>query len=234
MAWTVITGASSGIGKAVAETLAPLPSSQLLLIARRADKLEELANFLSKRARAEISYLAFDVSRAAEDTRFKDWLNSTREVKDLVNAAGIGKFNRLNDLSVKDFREIIATNLEGLFLMTQQFVQYTDPQQKIRTVVNVSSDADHLGFNSATAYCASKFGVRGLSRVWQTELREQKVRVCNLSPGRVDTHFNDKKPGMRLGALAATDVAQVICFLLNCSDNIEITQVSLDSMSRSL
>ena len=230
--WTVITGASSGIGEAVAEQLARLDYSDLLLISRRSEALEALAFSLSKITSKKIECLDLDVSSETCRNRFGQWLKLNPSAKNLVNSAGHGIFGETTKLTKCDFQSVVSTNLEGLYFVSQEFIKGSDPGVGVRTIVNVSSDADATGFPDASIYGASKGAVRALSRAWQSELRSESIRVCNLSPGRVDTHFNNKKPGMRPGALLASEVAEVIVFALTCSANIDLLQIDLESLSR--
>lgn len=233
MAWTVISGASSGIGAAVAEVLARDTDMKLLLLSRREAHLSEACRRLREQYAGAVEYIALDVRFLRSTTRFTEWLAAHSDVRNLVNCAGIGVFAPTRSMSWHAFHSVIATNLEGAFLLTQQFVRGTCPSPGTRrTIVNVCSDAAHKGFSDAAAYCASKSGMAGLSRAWQVELREHGFGVCDLRPGRVDTCFNCKSPGMRPGSLSAAEVAEVVKFVLTCSANIEITRVSIDSMSR--
>ncbi len=148
-----------------------------------------------------------------------------------MNSAGIGRFGATPDFSSEHWRELLHVNLSVPFALIQAAAR-RQLHDNVFTVINVSSDADTLGFRDAAAYCGSKGALLSMSRALQAELRTKNMRVCVISPGRVDTRFNNRLPGDRPGALAADHVAEVIEFALTCSPNIELTEIRLDSMQR--
>lgn len=227
----VISGASSGIGRATAIRLARKTTHQLILAGRNADRLSILQR--------DCLHYGVDVITCLGDLRDKAYVaqlvrlcGSLRPIIGLVNCAGVGYFGATFGFSDVAWDEIIAINLTATFLLCREIGQIMAGQHQLGTIVNVSSDADRIGFRNAAAYCASKGAVLTMSRALQLEMQPVGVRVSVISPGRVDTHFNQKRPGMRNGALAASDVAEVIEFIITCSANIELLEIRMESMSR--
>src|SRR5207248_1985004 len=97
----------------------------------------------------------------------------------LINNAGIGLFLPVLEMSAEDFDRVLAVNLRGVFLMTQAVLPRM-MQRKSGTIVTISSLAGRNGFQSGAAYCASKFGVRGLMQSLFLEARESNIRVITV------------------------------------------------------
>ncbi|QOI45244.1 SDR family oxidoreductase (plasmid) [Leptospira interrogans serovar Canicola] len=226
----IITGASSGIGEALARHLAYSKKSNIILNGRNKEKLIELKSELSNNVSVEI--VAGNLNDHVIIDEIMEIATNCNSIGALVNCAGIGYFESLDNFDLNKFNEVISTNLTSVFKLIQEVVKILTVQNKNSTIVNVSSDADEIPFLNASAYCASKAGLKLMTKSLAMELAPKGIRLCTVSPGRVDTYFNGKKPGMRPGALSAQEVAEVIDFVMHCSQNIEIQEVRLDSMSR--
>jgi NAD(P)-dependent dehydrogenase (short-subunit alcohol dehydrogenase family) len=228
----VITGASSGIGQATAYRLARRERmTSLILHGRNEERLASVAG--------ECEALGASVVICAGDLRSGDSLDELIAVckrqahlRALVNNAGAGSFASMDQLPPRAWEDMLRLNLTVPFLLTRALISQLKGGSEPSTVVNVSSDGDSLPFVNATAYCASKAGLLALSRTAALELRALSVRICTVSPGRVDTCFNGKHPGMRPGSLQPDEVAEVIEFAIYCSHNIELQEIRVDSMSR--
>ncbi len=226
----LITGASSGIGQATALRLARR-SVPLILHGRDEARLTAVAG--------ECETLGAAVVVCCGDLRSDAGLDELiatcgrqGDLRALVNNAGAGSFASMDQLSPRAWGDMLRLNLTVPFLLTRALFPRLKSGCETPTVVNVSSDADSLPFVNATAYCASKAGLLAFSKTAALELRAMSVRVCTVSPGRVDTCFNGKQPGMRPGSLHPDEVAEVIEFAIYCSRNIELQEIRLDSMSR--
>lgn len=194
--------------------------------------LKDLADELRAEGNPCIEVFPADVADPEASERINAWLAEDNRVNALVNSAGIGRFGPIAAMNRGDIEDVITTNLTGLLLFSQPIISQMRSFPGVKTVVNVSSDCENVGFPDASVYGATKGGLHALSKAWQSELRQYGIRVCNIAPGRVDTHFNNKTPGMRPGALTADEVAAVIEFTIKCPDNIELRQIEIDSMSR--
>ena len=181
----LITGGSSGIGKATAKQLAA-QGAVVSITGRDKSKLDRVAS--------EINAIPIhlDVTKYNNiAVKVLDAFHSMGGIDVLVNNAGIGSFSKLDEIKVSDFEEVFSTNIYGLTMMTQEVVKFFKTQQ-FGTIINVGSTASTNGFASGSVYCASKFALRGLSSCWRHELRRDNIRVMLVNPSEVPTAFNNK------------------------------------------
>lgn len=228
----VITGASSGIGAATALRLSKRTDLRLLLHGRDPSRLASVASSCRSTGLALVYEQSSDLTHTDAVPRLINEAARLRPVAGLVNCAGVGYFAHAVQLADFPWDQTIAVNLTVIFQLCRALAPLLIADAVGGNIVNLSSDADSQPFPAAAAYCASKAGLLGLSKVLQNELSPQGLRVCVISPGRVDTRFNGKSPGMRPGALSPDNVAEVIEFALFCSPNIELTEIRLDSLGR--
>jgi len=207
----VITGASSGIGKATAVEFAQ-KSASVVLAARRLEKLVELQEYILTFNKKCICVRA-DVSNAADVAALFDraWEEFGR-VDILVNNAGRGLKCELVDIAVEDWRAVIDTNLTGVFLCTAEAARRMKQKNTAGHIITVCSIAGLFGAATYSAYCASKHGVRGFLKAVKGELKKYNIRLSTIYPARVDTEFFDiyhKRPDKRQ-MLDARDIARYI------------------------
>jgi len=182
----LITGGSSGIGKATAEML--ISNGAIVCITGRDNsKLDSVASDLNAIP------IHLDVSKYNQIAiKTLDAFHSMGGLDVLINNAGIGEFSKLEDIKLNQFENIFATNVFGLTMLTQEVVKFFKTQQH-GTVINIGSSASTKGFPSGSVYCASKFALRGLTECWRHELRRDNIRVILVNPSEVTTAFNNKK-----------------------------------------
>lgn len=179
----VVTGASQGIGAAIAEVFAAeVPGVRLALVARSAKNLARVARACEAAgARAEV--FAADVGDADQVAAMAEAvLARLKRVDVLINNAGSFRPAAFLDTSVADFDAMLHANLRSVFLVSKAFV----PGMVARgrgDVFNMSSIAGLGPYPNAAAYTAAKFGVTGLSQVMRAELKDKGVRVCCVHPG---------------------------------------------------
>jgi NADP-dependent 3-hydroxy acid dehydrogenase YdfG len=227
----IITGGSSGIGEAVAIRFARRRDWAILLAGKTEHKVNSAFARCHQLTDAPIDTVVGDIrdDRVSEEIILK--ASALGELRAVVNSAGFGSFASLVDMKGEKVRELFEVNVLALLRVCQLATPILC-QNGGGTIVNISSDADRVGFSGATAYCGTKAAVLGASRALQTELRSLGIRVTVISPGRVDTYFNQKKPGMRPGAIAADEVAEVVEFAVTCNSNMELTEIRIDSLTR--
>ncbi|WP_337844748.1 SDR family oxidoreductase [Thermus sp.] len=203
----LVSGASRGIGKAVAEAL-HREGYAVGLLARDGERLKALAEALGERALP----LVGDVRRE------EDWARAVAALREafgglnvLVNNAGIGIFKPVAELSPGELKEVLEVNLVGPFLGLKAALPLLKEREGV--VVNIASLAGKNPFKGGAAYNASKFGLLGLMGAAMLELREEGVRVVNILPGSVDTGFAGNAPG-QAWKLAPQDVAEAVLFAL--------------------
>ena len=213
-----ITGAGSGIGRAVARMFAA-EGALLVLIGRRADKLKNVVDEVcAGGGRAE--FLALDVCRRElVETAAAGFLERHERVDVLVNNAGLNvRGRRLNTLKGEDWDEVIQTNLTGAFNMIRAVLPAMRRQQD-GLIVNVSSmAARRVSGIAGTAYTASKHGMNGLSLSVSAEEGGNGIRCTALMPGVVNTEILEKRAVSysaeeRARMVQPEDIAQAVRFL---------------------
>jgi NAD(P)-dependent dehydrogenase (short-subunit alcohol dehydrogenase family) len=182
----VVTGASSGIGRAAAERLAAA-GARVALWARRGDELASLARELGEGAVAVPCDVA-DPAAVAEAARRSE--ASIGLVNGLINAAGVADPRPLARLDPEAWRRTIAVNLSGSFHTCHAIATRLRQDGAGGSIVNIGSELSAMGAPSYSAYCASKFGVVGLTKALAAELAPE-IRVNVLCPGPVDTPMLD-------------------------------------------
>lgn len=185
----VITGAGSGIGAAVAHALATA-GARLVLAGRRADRLHALAATLPADCVRIVVPTDVGDEHAVQHLMGRA-VEEFGTIDVLVNNAGYGAFKPITEMTADEFDGIIRTNLRGVFLC-MKYALPTMYRRRSGTVVTISSVAGHHGFAGGGAYCASKFGVTGLTESVFHEARANDVRIVTISPGSVDTPFFDE------------------------------------------
>jgi 3-oxoacyl-[acyl-carrier protein] reductase len=210
----VITGASSGIGRATALALAER-GLRLSLLARSEIALSEVADEAKRRGASDVRYFICDVrDEAAVDAAVKATLDGFGRVDILVNSAGLSLNGEVDGYSLEDWRAVIDTNLTGTFL-TCRAVLPAMKRQGGGQIINISSGAGRNGIKEMAAYCASKFGVIGFTESLALEVRNQNIRVSVLLPGSVATDFS--RVAKRAGG-ARTEAAREIGYSMTAEE----------------
>lgn len=178
----LLTGGSSGIGKATAQLLRER-GAQVCITGRDQEKLNQVA------AELQCTPIHFDMSDFSKfGEKVADAVSDMGGINTLINNAGIGKIDLFEDVTLKDFQETFSTNVFGLSMLTQEVFKFFKVQ-KHGTIVNIGSSAAVKGFARGSVYSASKFAVRGLTQAWQAEMRPYNVRVMLVNPSEVPTAF---------------------------------------------
>jgi 3-oxoacyl-[acyl-carrier protein] reductase len=185
----LVTGASRGIGLAIAERLLSA-SARVAICGRDEARLAATADELRRRyPRAELHHQRCDVSSFDDARSLHAAVDRLLGVPDiLVNNAGVVARVRLDEMSEATWDEVVGINLKGTFNVTRVFL----PQMRARgsgRIINVSSISGRLGTPRLTAYCAAKHGVVGLTRALAEETREANIQVNAICPGSVDTEM---------------------------------------------
>lgn len=231
----VITGASKGIGYAIAEKLLRPEAAQevrnLAICSRSRTEIDKARDeLLAKYPQANIIAEQCDVSREDEVTSFADHVQrELGHVDVLVNNAGFGKFAPVHELSSDVWNDVLKTNLRGVFLMTRSLLPAMRAR-KTGSIVTIGSLAGKNGFPGGAAYCAAKFAVRGMMQSLFLEVREDNIRVVTLFPGSVDTHFFERAgvgPQMAQRALHADDIADAVLTTIALPQHADISELDI-------
>ena len=224
----VVTGATEGIGRAIAFQLGGA-GAKLAIYARTEANVRATVHAL-RDARIDAVGMPCDVSDPAGVDAFAAFAVKQRGApRVLVNNAGIGRFKPLNELSIEDWDATMAVNVRSLFLMTRAFLAGMK-QIGGGTIVNIASLAGRNGFEGGTAYCASKHAVLGFSKALMPEVRKHNIRVVAICPGSVATPFMDKQARERPNrdrVLAADDVAHAVVAALTISERAMVSELDI-------
>ena len=214
----VISGASRGIGRALAERLAA-EGARVVAGARDESDLAALAH-----GRPGVHVQPLDVRDEASVDAFAAFARSVGGVDVLVNNAGVGVFGPVERLDVDDWDLVFDVNVRGTFLLTRALLP--DLRSRRGQIVNVTSDVSDRTFAGGALYTASKHAQRAFTRALQMEVADDGVRVTEVRPGVVATHFADgtPRPGDE-GALAAEDVADAIVYALTRPARMRLDEV---------
>lgn len=206
----LVTGGSSGIGRAIAATLVQR-GCRVAVNGRDAARLAAVATEIGAHP------LPGDVGDPAHVERIvSSFVARFGGIDVLVNNAGHGTFASLLETDPAEFEAIWRTNVLGAFLMAQQAARHFVAQRS-GTLVNIASTAALKGFPGGTAYAASKFALRGMNECWRDELRRHDVRVLLVNPSEVLTDFA-ARAGYEQAAspkkLIAQDIADAVAAAL--------------------
>lgn len=231
----MITGATSGIGKASAAIFAK-NGFDLIITGRRKKRLEEIRQKMKEKYGVKVRALNFDVRQLSSAKKAMGSLDeSWLEIDILINNAGLASgFDPIYDGDTKDWDTMIDTNIKGLLYMTR-LVSPGMVNRKKGHIINICSTAGHEVYPKGNVYCATKHAVDALTKSMRIDLHEHNVRVSQVSPGHVEeTEFavvrfhGDKKKAKiyeDFQPLKSKDVAKVIYFIASQPKHVNIQDV---------
>jgi NAD(P)-dependent dehydrogenase (short-subunit alcohol dehydrogenase family) len=202
----LVTGASSGLGRATAVALAQA-GADVALLARGKKDLEQAAAEVARAGRRAL-VLAADLADAEELTAaVAQVVDAFGRIDVLVNAAGTDVPAPVADLAIDDWDRVLAVNLRAPFVLAKAVFPHLRAAGG-GTIVNVSSVAGKRGWANAAAYCASKFALTGLTQALAAEGRPHGIRACVLYPGAMATSWGVWSPAARERARATRPTAR--------------------------
>jgi 3-hydroxy acid dehydrogenase/malonic semialdehyde reductase len=231
----LITGASSGIGEACARAFAR-EGCALLLAARRKERVDALAAELSTAHGVRTLTLALDVrNRNAVEGAIANLPDEWAGIGVLINNAGLARgFSKLYEGLVEDWEEMIDTNVKGLLYVSRAVIPGM-VERKHGHVINLSSIAAHQTYPNGNVYCGSKAAVRAITEGLKMDLLGTGVRVCEISPGMVDTEFSlvrfhgDEQRAAKtyegMKPLTAGDIADVVLFAATRPPHVDLPEI---------
>ncbi|ELK44518.1 SDR family oxidoreductase [Halobacillus sp. ACCC02827] len=236
----IITGASSGIGKAIAHELAS-NGANVVLAARRSERLKKLADAIESEHGVEAKVVETDV------TKREDVENLVQTTKDtfgsvdiLINNAGVMLLSFLKNDHVDEWEQMVDVNIKGVLFGIHAALP-TMIEQNTGHIINVSSVAGHEVFPSSTVYSATKYAVKALSMGMEKELSKTGVRVTNISPGAVETELTDhitdgdviemfKERSMK--PLEADDIAKAVGYAVSQPASVNVNEIIVRPMNQ--
>jgi NADP-dependent 3-hydroxy acid dehydrogenase YdfG len=219
----IITGASRGMGAAIARTLAA-NGFAVHAVARDTQALKDLCDEINNKG-GMASYTALDISDPAATAH---WLEGADTPDLLVNNAGIGVFKPFDVLSVGDFDMLFHLNVRACFQISQGIAA-----KMIKTgrgqIISIVSDAGKRVFPNGSLYCASKAAQNSLMQALRTELQPAGIRLTQIFPGLTDSYFNGGIPGSdrKSDWLQVNDIAAAVLYVANAADHIVLDEIML-------
>jgi NAD(P)-dependent dehydrogenase (short-subunit alcohol dehydrogenase family) len=222
-----VTGGTKGIGRAIAESLVKA-SVNVCISARNEVEVEQAVGELGELGDVQVTGVVCDVRNYDEvKAMFEHAQSELGGVDVLVNNAGIGKFQSVEEMSPEDFRAILETNVNGVFYCCHEAI----PKMKTRGggyIINISSLAGTNAHPQMAAYNASKFGLNGFSEALMQEVRQDNIRVSYIMPGSVNTYFGADSPSEdKSWQLQPEDIAKVVMDLLETNDRALVSRVEI-------
>lgn len=232
----LITGASSGIGKACAEEFAAL-GLHLVITARRIDRLETLAQELSSKYGIKVFPFQLDV-RYAEEVKsvFRILAEKKIDVDILINNAGLAlASDKLQDGDIDNWETMIDTNVKGLLYVTKAALPRMIQRDRGH-IVNIGSVAGQGCYTAGNVYCATKHAVKALSTSLRLDLYGTAIRVTEIAPGAVETEFsevrwNDKERASKFyqgfKPLVGKDIADAIVYCTSTEPHVNVAEMTI-------
>ncbi|MDR1831796.1 MAG: SDR family NAD(P)-dependent oxidoreductase [Fusobacteriaceae bacterium] len=232
----LITGATSGIGKACAAELAKL-GVNLIITGRREQILKDLSAEITKTYGVKVLPVALDVrdSKAVAE-KLGGLPAEWKDVDILVNNAGLALgTDKVYLNSVEEIDAMVDTNVKGLLYVTKAVVPQMAARKAKGVVVNLGSVAGNIAYGGGAIYCGTKAAVRFISDGLRVDLMDTPIRVTNIEPGLVETEFSivrfkgDKEKAKKvytgIEALTPEDIATAIAWVVNLPENIQIPEI---------
>ncbi len=231
----LITGASSGIGRACAAAFAA-EGAWVILAARRNERLHELAASLKEQFNIASYIIELDVrDHKAVQHAFNKLPDAWQEIDILINNAGLSRgLDVLHEGKIEDWDEMIDTNIKGLLYVSRAVIPGM-VERKRGTIINIGSIAGTEVYPRGNVYSATKHAVDAITRTLRMELVDTPLRVCTVDPGLVETEFSlvrfrgDEERAQQvyqtIKALEPEDVAQAALFCATRPPHVQLAQV---------
>jgi 3-hydroxy acid dehydrogenase / malonic semialdehyde reductase len=238
----LITGATAGIGKAIAEKFAA-EKINLIITGRREERLIELSVSLEQNHHIEVLPLCFDIrDREAVENAVSRLDENWAKIDVLINNAGLAAgLNLFQDGKFDDWEQMIDTNIKGLLFITRLVVPGMI-SRKSGHIINIGSIAGKEVYQRGNIYCSTKFAVDAITKSMRIDLLEHGIRVSQISPGLVETEFSNvrfkgdqaKAEAVYKGykPLSGSDIADVAWFIFNAPAHVNIADVIVTPTSQ--
>lgn len=242
MKTVLITGATSGFGKAMAEKFAA-NNFNVIITGRRADRLDELKAQLTSTYKIQVHTLEFDVrNRAAVFSAIEQLPQAFKKIDILINNAGLalGR-DYFEDADIDDWETMLDTNVKGVMYVTKAVIPGMI-ERKEGHIINIGSIAGKEVYEKGNGYCSSKYALDALSQSMRVDLLRHKIKVTGIHPGAAETEFSmvrfkgnaDVADKMYEGykPLSASDVADVVFFAASLPAHVCINDLVLTCLAQ--
>jgi len=224
---SLITGASRGIGRAIAEKLASAGDT-LLLHGRDREALATSGKLVEAKGAKAIP-LCYDLRDPVAIQKMLDEIG-TEPLNALINNAGIAFVKPLLEITLEEWQATFAVNVTAPFLLTQKLLPLLG---RGSTIVNILSIAARTGFPNWSSYCMSKFALEGFSQAVREEVRERGIRVLNVYPAATSTEIWKGVDGEwpREKMLSAEQIGEAVAFALSRPNDVAVENITLQNVS---
>lgn len=232
----LITGATAGIGEACARLFAR-QNYNLILVARRGEKLTSLADTLQQEFNIQVKTLVADVRNKKEVVQLEELSDDWKKVDVLINNAGLSQgMDPINSGDTDDWDVMIDTNVKGLLYVTKVVSNWMI-KYGIGHIINLGSIAGKETYLNGNVYCATKYAVDSLNQAMRIDLLSHNIKVTGIHPGAVQTEFSEvrfkgdkeraKKVYQGFQPLYAEDIAETIWFAVSRPAHVNINELTV-------
>lgn len=232
-----ITGASSGIGKAMAYSFGK-NGDNLVLCARRLERLEEIKKDIEEKYAVKVYIYKLDVTiyENVADT-VKEIIKTVGNIDILVNNAGLALgLDKFQNYSINDMQTMIDTNIKGLLYVTREIIPYMVSKNSGH-IINIGSTAGMYAYADGAVYCATKAAVKFLSDGIRIDTIDKNIKVTTIQPGIVETDFSEvrfhgdkakaEKVYKGVKALKPEDIADITVYAANQPEHVQISDITI-------
>lgn len=225
----IVTGSSSGIGQSFTEQLLQ-KGATVYGLSRSIERMEAHKKQLGDTAERYIS-VPMDISNhdAIEDWVKQTFTDKNRYPDILINNAGLGYFDNVEDLALEKFEQMMQVNVSGVFYLTRHITPLMKANPVTCHIMNIASVAALMGNPKISVYNATKYALRGFSDALFKELRYDGIKVSCFFPGSIATRFFDKIDEIDVhdGMMHPDEIAETLLFVLERSDNFLISELTM-------
>lgn len=238
----LITGATAGFGKAIAEIFAK-NNYNLIITGRRVERLSEIKKDLESKHSIDILPLSFDVRDLEEVNRsFEGLADEWKNIDVLINNAGLASgLSHIQDGDIEDWDKMIDTNVKGLLYVSKAIIPFMVERKKGH-IINIGSTAGKEVYENGSVYCASKHAVDAISKGMRIDLLGTGIKVTQIAPGAAETEFSivrfhgdeakAKAAYNGYEPMTANDIAEQVYYVTTLPPNLCINDMVITSLSQ--
>jgi NADP-dependent 3-hydroxy acid dehydrogenase YdfG len=238
----LITGATSGFGKATAKIFAE-NGKNLIITGRREDRLIELQKELIEKHHVKVLCLCFDVRNQQEtETAINSLPEEWKNIDVLINNAGLASgYGKIQDGEIADWDKMIDTNVKGLLYVSRAVIPFMQKRKKGH-IINIGSTAGKEVYENGNVYCATKHAVDAISKAMRIDLLKDSIKVSQICPGAAETEFSevrfhqDKEKAKAVyngyQPMTAEDIANIIYYVSSLPANLCINDLVVTSLAQ--
>ncbi|MBU2491392.1 MAG: SDR family NAD(P)-dependent oxidoreductase [Bacteroidetes bacterium] len=225
---SVVTGASKGIGRAIALKLSKEGHS-LAVFGRNESQLNSLINEIKNNGNEAVFFTGDIADKNFVDKSISETINLFGKIDNLINNAGVAVFKKFIDSELEEFQRQVDTNLYGIYNFTKAVLPQM-MERKSGVIINIASLAGKNGFAGGTMYAATKHAVLGFSKSLMLEVREYNIKVSAVCPGSVATELITNTvmaPTNIDKILSPNDIAETVAFVINLPVSANLSELDI-------